>query len=289
MGSIDLHLHTNASDGRFTPAQLVDIAYDRGLKIIAVTDHDTVDGIEPALEQAEKYPALALIPGIEMSTYAPGCEVHLLGYFIDYTHPKLVSFCTRMRSDRIDRARAMVSKLKGLGVDIEWEHVERIAGESNIGRPHIAMALLERRCISVFEEAFELYLGYGKPAYVERFKITPQEAAKLITECGGLPVLAHPMTVDNYPAVIADLCAAGLEGLEIYYKDFTREERQNLLRIAEKMNLVATGGSDYHGIDDTAEVLPGDAGVPENVGEKLLARARAKGAKIPGSLERYSC
>jgi len=289
LGNIDLHLHTNASDGRITPTRLVDVAYARGLKIIAITDHDTVDGIEPALKQAEKYPALMLIPGIEMSTYAPGCEVHVLGYFIDYTHPKMVSFCTRMRSDRIERARAMVRKLKELGVSIEWEQVERIAGEANIGRPHIAMALMEQKCINCFEEAFELYLAYGKPAYVERFKITPGDAVRLITECGGLPVLAHPLTVDNYPAVIADLCAAGLEGLEIYYKDFSRDERQNLLRIAQKMNLVATGGSDYHGIDDNVEVLPGDSGVPENVGDKLLARAREKGIKIPGSFERYIC
>lgn len=289
MGSIDLHLHTSASDGRLTPAQLVDMVYSRGLRIVAITDHDTVDGIEPALKQAERYPALMMIPGIEMSTYAPGCEVHLLGYFIDYTHPKLAGFCTRMRSDRVERARAMVKKLNGLGLNIGWEQVETIAGDSNIGRPHIAMALIEKGYINGFDEAFELYLGYGKPAYVDRFKITPEEAVSLIAECGGLPVLAHPLTVDNYPAVIAGLCTAGLEGLEIYYKDFSRDERRVLLRIAEKMNLVATGGSDYHGIDNSLEVLPGDAGVPEDVGKKLLARAREKGIDIPGSFERYTC
>jgi len=278
--SIDLHLHTTASDGRWEPEKLVDLAAERGLRVMAVTDHDTVSGIEPALRQAEKYPGLTVIPGIELSTHAPEGELHLLGYFIDHHNPELLSVCRKMRSDRAERARMMVEKLNALGVMVSWEKVKQIAGESNIGRPHIARALLEDGYITSFEEAFELYLSRGKPAYVERFKITPQEAIELVARCGGLPVMAHPLTVNNHEKVITELSAAGLEGIEVHYKDYGREERQALLAIARKLNLLATGGSDYHGIDDRSEILPGKAGVPENVVAALYRRAGKKGVPL---------
>lgn len=279
--SIDLHLHTTASDGRLSPEQVVDLAAERGLSVIAITDHDTVEGIQAALNQAQKHPGLTVIPGIELSTHAPGGEFHLLGYFIDYLNPELLSVCRSVRSDRFERAKAMVKKLNALGIKLSWERVCQIARESNIGRPHIARALLEKGYISSFEEAFELYLGQGKPAYVERFKITPAEAIELVGRCSGLPVMAHPLTVNNYEETIAKLSACGLEGIEVYYKDFDSSQRENLLKIARKLNLVATGGSDYHGIDDSVEVLPGDAGVPRSVATGLFTRARQKGLTVP--------
>lgn len=281
--SIDLHLHTTASDGRLTPEELVDLAAERGLSVIAITDHDTVEGIDHALKQAERYPGLKVVPGIELSTHAPGNELHLLGYFIDHHNPELLDVCRSMRSDRTERAQAMVEKLNALDIPVKWERVCQIAGESNIGRPHIARALLEGGYIQSFEEAFELYLAQGKPAYVERFKITPVEAIQLVIRCGGLPVMAHPLTVKNYSGMIAELSAAGLEGIEVYYKDFDRDQRNRLLALAQKLNLVATGGSDYHGIDDSVEVLPGNAGVPQSVIIELFKRAGQKGIVIPGS------
>jgi len=278
--SIDLHLHTTASDGCWSPEAIVDLAAERGLETIAITDHDTVDGVAPALKQAERHPSLSVVPGIELSTYAPGSELHLLGYFMDCQNPELLSTCNSMRFDRAERARAMVRKLNELSIPIKWERVCQIAGESNIGRPHIARALLEGGYINSFEEAFELYLAQGKPAYVERFKITPVEAIKLIIRCGGLPIMAHPLTVCNYEEVIHELHGAGLEGIEVYYKDYDHKERQCLLGIATKLNLLASGGSDYHGINDSTEVLPGDAGVPRSVVTQLYQRAREKGIII---------
>ncbi len=277
MPGIDLHLHTSASDGCFTPEELVGIAARRGLKAIAITDHDTVAGIKPALEAAKKYPELTVISGIELSTHAPGSELHLLGYFIDHHNPELVSVLKNMYSDRQIRARAMVEKLNDLGINLGWQQVCHIAGDSNVGRPHIALALMEAGYIKSFDEAFELYLAQGKPGYVERFKITPAEAVELVLKSGGLPVMAHPLTVADYPVVAAELSTAGLEGLEVYYKDFTLEERRDLFVLSQKLNLIATGGSDYHGIDDSIEMLPGEAGVPEAVLDDLIKRARERG------------
>ncbi len=262
---------------------MVDLAAERGLSVMAITDHDTIEGIAGALDRAKKYPGLTVIPGIELSTHAPGNELHLLGYFIDHQSRELLSVCRNMRADRTERACAMVEKLNALGIPVKWERVCQIAGEANIGRPHIARALLEGDYINSFEEAFELYLAQGKPAYVERFKITPSEAVQLVIRCGGLPVMAHPLTVNNYEAVIGELAAVGLEGIEVYYKDFSREQRNNLLAIAMKLNLIATGGSDYHGIDNSAEVPPGGAGVPWKVVEALYERARQKGLQVPGN------
>ena len=280
MAAIDLHLHTSASDGKLTPRDLIRLCARTGLKAVAVTDHDTVEGIAEAISEAQNHPELTVIPGIELSTHLPGSELHLLGYFIDCCHPVLLDALRSMRLDRQARARAMVEKLNDLGINLEWQQVCRTAGDSNIGRPHIALALMEAGFISRFDEAFELYLAHGKPAYVERFKITPAEGVQLIKQCGGLPVMAHPLTVDNYASVITDLTRAGLEGIEVYYKDFDRQQRRGLLGLAQKLNLVATGGSDYHGIDDSLEIMPGQAGVPRSALSGLLNRARQNGILI---------
>ncbi len=274
MSGIDLHLHTSASDGRYQPEELVALAAKKGLSLISITDHDTVDGVQAAIEESKNHPGLTVIPGVELSTNAPGSELHLLGYFIDYRNAGLVSSLSSMRSDRGERARAIVKSLNALGSNISWDKVHQIAGASNIGRPHIAIALIEEGFVQSFEEAFDLYLAQGKPAYVERIKITPAEGVKLILKYGGLPVLAHPLTVTDYPSVAAELTACGLAGIEVYYKDFTRDTQQALLRLADKLNLIVTGGSDYHGIDESIEVAPGEAGVPASVADNLLKRAR---------------
>ena len=192
MSKVDLHIHSTASDGRLNPADIVRQAAERELSVIAIADHDTVDGIAPAIEAAKAFPKLKVIPAIELSTDVPQGEVHVLGYFIDYADREFHVILERMRHSRLYRARGMIAKLKNLGIHIDWERVQEIAGEGSIGRPHIAQAMLEKGYITSFKEAFDKYISRDGPAYVEREKMTPVEAVELLLQVNGLPVLAHP-------------------------------------------------------------------------------------------------
>ena len=285
MNKIDLHAHSNASDGKYAPADLVKLAARNGLGLLAITDHDTVSGIAPALEAALAFPDLKIIPGVEISSHAPGSEVHVLGYFIDYEDPELLKQLATLGDSRQDRARAIVDKLREMGLDISLERVHQIAGEGSIGRPHIAQALMEKGYVSSFQEVFTKYIGQGGPAYVERIKLTPDEAVELILKSGGLPVLAHPSTINDAEVVISRLAAAGLAGLEAHYKDYSSEQRRDLAALAAKYKLIATGGSDYHGIDEATEVMLGDARVPQECGENLIRLARERGIKLPAEFD----
>lgn len=279
---VDLHLHSTASDGRFSPAEIVRKAAEAGLTGIALTDHDTVDGLAPALEAARALPHLKVIPGIEISTDVPQGEVHLLGYFIDYTHRELLANLDRMRNSRQQRAQAMIAKLKSLGLPIEWERVQEIAGSGSIGRPHIAQALLEKGYITSIKEAFTRYLSWGGPAYVARDKMTPLEAARLILQANGLPVLAHPLTFNDPEALVVELKAGGLVGIEAYYAGYTAEEIKKLVSLADKYGLIATGGTDYHGIDTSTETPIGGVDVPIASVEQLIALAEQRDLKLTG-------
>ena len=270
---IDLHIHTTASDGKFSPEEIVRKAAELGLAVIAICDHDTVDGVAPALKEAGSSTHLKVIPGIEVSTHAPGSEVHVLGYFIDHTDAELQGILATLRNSRRERAQAMTDKLKGLGINVDWHRVEQIAGSGSIGRPHLAQAMLEKGHISSIKEAFTRYIGLGGPAYVERHKITPAEAVALIKRAGGLPVLAHPTTSSNPEALVGQLKKVGLVGMEVFYNGYSDDERNSLARLADKYRLIATGGSDYHGLDDTTETLLGQAGVPQEVAEALFTLA----------------
>jgi predicted metal-dependent phosphoesterase TrpH len=274
---VDLHIHTTASDGKFSPEEIIHKALDLGVTVIAICDHDTVDGIAPAMEAARALPKIRLIPGVEVSTFAPGNEVHVLGYFIDFDDHELRAALDDLRNSRQERAKAIIAKLNGLGVHIDWQRVQEIAGGGSIGRPHIAQAMLEKGYITSFKEAFDRYIGLGGPAYVERHKIAPLEAVALIIKANGLPVLAHPLTVNAPETMIAELTAAGLAGIEVHYNGYNKDERNRLARLAKKYNLVATGGSDYHGIDDSTETMIGGANVPFEAVEGLIAKARQKG------------
>ena len=276
-GGIDLHMHTTASDGRYRPQEIVAKAAALGLSAIAICDHDTVGGLAEALQAAEKFPQLKVIPGIEVSTHAPGDEVHMLGYFINYKDPEFIQTLDGLRNSRLERAKSMVKKLNELGVDIEWQRVQELAGDASVGRPHIAQAMLEKGYITGFKQAFDKYIGLGGPAYVERHKITPAEAAGLILKASGLPVLAHPLTIKEPEAMIAALKKAGLVGMEVYYNNFTPAQRQYLAGLAAKYALIATGGSDYHGIDDANETMIGAAGTPAVCLDNLTAIARQRG------------
>src|SRR3990170_4569708 len=224
MSKVDLHLHSCVSDGKYTPAEVVAKAAGLGLAVIALTDHDNVDGIAAALEAARNFPGLKVIPGVEISTDEAEGEVHMLGYFIDYTHPELLATLEKSRESRVGRAQEMVNKLAGLGLPLEWKRVLEIAGDGTIGRPHIAQALLEKGYISTFNEAFNKYIGDDGPAYVERIKITPTEAVEIILRAGGLPVLAHPFTTKNTEELVARLAPNGLVGIEAYSGKHTPEQ-----------------------------------------------------------------
>lgn len=270
MPQVDLHIHSNYSDGKFSPKELVEKAVNIGLKVMAISDHDSVDGIPSAVDAAKAYPQLTFIPGVEISTDVPNGEIHVLGYFIDYNNPELLSTLLRMRESRVERARKMVNKLASLGIKVEWERVLQIAQGSSVGRPHIAQAMQEKGYISSFKEAFNKYIGRNGPAYVERGKMTPAEAVKLIIKSGGLAVFAHPITYKDYETAIIDMVTAGLVGVEAYYNNSTVEDIRKILSLADKYNLIPTGGSDYHGIEAT-EVQMGGVEVPLSSAERLIA------------------
>jgi predicted metal-dependent phosphoesterase TrpH len=274
---VDLHLHSNASDGKFSPEAIVRMAVELGLKYIALTDHDSVAGIPAALEAARVFPELIFIPGVEISTEVPEGEVHILGYFVDFADKKFRQALEEFRDSRQGRAQGMIARLAKMGIDIDWARVQELAGDGVIGRPHIARAMLEKGYIATFEEAFDKYIGHGGPAYVERDKMTPAEAVELILRARGLPVLAHPFTVTEPEKLVKQLKVTGLVGLEAYYKDASREDVQTMLRVAEKYGLITTGGSDYHGMGDNNEVKLGGVEVPLRVAEKLIALAKERG------------
>ena len=280
MSKVDLHIHSTVSDGKLSPVDIVHKAAELGLTIIALTDHDSVDGIVPALVAAQAFPGLKVISGVEISTDVPNGEVHVLGYFIDYTDHILGASLSRFRNSREQRAQRMITKLEALGIHIEWQRVREIAGSGSIGRPHIAQAMLEKGYIASLKEAFNDYIGRAAPAYVEREKMTPVEALELILRANGLPVLAHPLTTDDPEMMVIELKAAGLVGLEAYYNGYTADKINKLLSLANKYNLIATGGSDYHGLDTGAETMIGGVDVPMECAKRLIALAEQQGLKL---------
>ena len=273
---LDLHLHSTASDGHFIPEQLVSMAADSGLEVIAISDHDSVEGVAPALEAAQQFPRLKVISGVEVSTDVPHGEVHILGYFMDYRDPELIGALERLRSSRRIRAQKMLAKLATLGIPIEWERVEEIAGGGSIGRPHIAQAMFERGYVFSIKEAFLKYIGREGPAYVEREKMTPEQAVELVVKAGGLPVLAHPADIDQIEELIPQLQRVGLVGIEVYYNGYPPKLRKYLASLASKYGLVASGGSDFHGLEGGNEAPLGGVEVPSECVEKLFALSKPR-------------
>ncbi len=279
MAGVDLHVHSTVSDGRLSPADIVYKAVELGVTIIALADHDSVDGIAPAPAAAEAFPQLKVIPAVEISTDVAQGEVHVLGYFIDYTDHKLGAKLERFRNSREERAQGMIDKLRGFGINIDWQRVQEIAGSGSIGRPHIAQAMLEKGYIGSFKEAFDRYISRNGPAYVEREKMTPSEAVELILQAKGLPLLAHPFTVNAPETMVAELVTAGLVGIETYYAGHTDSEINKLLVLAAKHNLIATGGTDFHGLDIDTDTVIGGVDVPVESAERLIALAEQRSSE----------
>ncbi|HEX7593515.1 MAG TPA: PHP domain-containing protein [Anaerolineae bacterium] len=269
---IDLHTHSNASDGELTQAELVRLALERGLTTIALTDHDSVAGIDAA-QQAARGTALEIIPGVELSADVPQGEVHVLGYFVDWRAADFEAMLEKFREGRYGRAEKMARKLTALGAPVSFERIKQIAGDASIGRPHVAQALLEAGHVATVTEAFDKYIGRTGPAYVERFRLTPEDAVALILRAGGVPVLAHPRGVTDW---VIPLVKAGLLGLEVHYGMYDDATRAELARLAKQYGLIATGGSDFHGLNKMGHMSGlGQNDVPPEVVEKLRKKAEA--------------
>lgn len=276
---IDLHLHTKASDGALRPAELVQAAARIGIRVMAVTDHDSVSGIVEAQEAAFDL-AIEVIPGIELSANLDGDEIHVLGYLLDAGDPSLQKALRKLQEDRLAQAQAMVERLGALGYPLEWDRVMAIANGGSVGRPHIAKALVERGAVTSVDEAFSRFLRRGGPAYVEGPKFLPQEAVSLIRGAQGVPSLAHPIIVGasdyhlDLERLLPMMMEAGLEGIETYYKGYTQEITASLLAVAERHRLISTGGSDFHGGGVVTDAELGGVEVPWESVERLRIRKR---------------
>lgn len=272
ISQIDLHSHTTASDGRLSPTELVRRAADAGVRWLAVTDHDSTEGLAEAQEAARAYPDLTLIPGVEINTDIVEGEIHVVGLFVSSADEGFQAELRRLRDGREGRARKMVEKLNALGYPIQWERVRELAGGA-VGRPHVAQALVEAGHVASVQEAFDRLLGRDGPGYVPRVRFSPVEATALIRGNGGLPVLAHP---DGLPldTILPELIQAGLVGVEVYYGSYGPTTVQRLAGVAQRYGLVASGGTDFHGIDPDAPG-PGTTPVPLSTIRQFLARKAA--------------
>lgn len=270
----DFHNHSTASDGKLRPAQLVDLAAANGVRIFAMTDHDSTEGIAEAREAIKKHSDMILVPGVELSTDIEGTEVHILGYLTDEAlkNPEFQAALSRFREGRFQRGKGMVEKLIALGKPISWERVLEIAGDASVGRPHVAQALLEAGHVSSIKEAFDLYIGREGPAYVEREKMEPAEAVATLARYGAPPVLAHPSYVKDVESILPELIAAGLKGMEVYYRDYDEAMVARLAAKAKELGIMPLGGSDYHGLNNPGEREPGHIPLPSRVAKDFLEK-----------------
>ncbi|MFJ5835335.1 PHP domain-containing protein [Streptomyces shenzhenensis] len=280
---IDMHCHSTASDGTDTPAELVRNAAAAGLDVVALTDHDTTRGHAEAVAALPQ--GLTLVTGAELSCRVGGISMHMLAYLFDPEEPALLAERELVRDDRVPRAQGMIAKLNGLGVPVTWEQVKRIAGDGSVGRPHVASALVDLGVVPTVSDAFtEEWLADGGRAFVEKHETDPFEAIRLVKAAGGVTVFAHPAAAKRGRTVpesaIAEMAAAGLDGIEVDHMDHDADARTRLRGLAKDLGLLVTGSSDYHGSRKTV-ALGEYTTDPEVYGE--ITR-RATGAfPVPGT------
>lgn len=262
----DLHLHTVFSDGTYTPEELVEKALKQELCAVAIVDHDTVGGILPTLDAAAGH-NLEILPGIELTAEYNGIEVHILGYLIDYQRKSLKEKLDRLKQNRIARIYKITEKLRSLGIKLNPETVFALAKAGTVGRLHVARAMVQERLAGSIFEVFQKYIGDKSPAYVCGFRFSPPEAINLIKDVGGIPVLAHPYSLNN-TGLIVEFINYGLQGLEVYYPEHTSAKVNFYLGLAKQYNLLVTGGSDCHGAAKP-EVKIGSVKIPYQLVEKL--------------------
>ncbi|WP_418790804.1 PHP domain-containing protein [Phosphitispora sp. TUW77] len=273
---IDLHVHTTASDGTMTPEKTVFYAARSGLRAVAITDHDTVDGLPEALEAGLRA-GIEVVPGVELSVDYPG-QMHILGYYVDPENSKLSRELAGLKGNRDRRNPKIVAKLRQLGFDINMDEVIRESGGVIVGRPHFAAVLKKKGYVTCVDEAFDLYLGAGKPAYVKKDKISPDQGIQMILNSGGIPVLAHPGYLkvncgEEFELLIGELQERGLLGIEAYYTTHTAEQTAYYVAMAALKGLLVTGGSDFHG-DNKPHISIGKGGGDLVVRYDLLAKMK---------------
>ncbi|MGH9320330.1 MAG: PHP domain-containing protein [Vicinamibacteria bacterium] len=268
----DLHLHTTASDGKLPPRELVRAAKSSGLRAISITDHDTVDGIPEAIEEAAAA-GIELVPGVEVSANFGEASVHVLGLFIQYREPWLERFFSEASRRRIDRVHQITRKLGKLGIDIDPEAVFARSTHGTVGRPHVAEVLVERGVVSTMSEAFERFLGQDGPAYVGYERVTLKDAVDLIRRAGGVASLAHPVLLGD-DSLIPQMVGDDLQAIEVFHKDHTPEKAAEYGALASELGLLATGGSDFHRSEDGEPPCLGCRELTEEAFERVRASAR---------------
>lgn len=272
---LDLHIHSTASDGVFTPSEVVRLALKQGLAAIALTDHDTLGGVAEA-QRAAVGTGLEVIAGVEINSEGNWGDLHFLGYYVDLENDFLRERLQAMQDARVARARKMIERLRDMGMTLEWEQVQALAGGDSVGRPHVGRALLDRGYVKTVQEAFDRFISNDGPAYVPRLRLTPPEVIQAIIEAGGIPVVAHP--AHSRPSAverIPEFVGYGLRGVEVYHPRHSPEEVETLLALCQEYGLLVTGGSDFHGPSVTEGVSLGAVHVPWECVERLReARTR---------------
>ncbi len=280
---IDLHTHSTASDGTLTPLEIIALAAQSNLAAISITDHDTLEGVRQ-ISTAALPAGLQFLSGIEISTSPPTSfpisgSLHILGYGIRVDDPALNTILGQLKTSRDNRTPGIIAKLNGLGFNISYAEVHRLAGDGQVGRPHVAACMVKKGYAASMDDAFSRYLGHGKPAYVDRYRITATEAISLVRAAGGVPVLAHPMLyglpdVESVQLLVEELIKAGIMGIEVYYPDHSEVFTRQLSALAQQRDLLMTGGTDFHGDlkpDTHLGMGTGDFWVPFGLFEKLQA------------------
>lgn len=273
--SVDLHAHTTASDGTFNPRRLVKRAVKRGVRVLSITDHDTTSGLSDAMDEAARW-SIDIVPGIEINTEFGGTEAHILGYFIDVHNAQLQQRLQAVRDERGLRIKRLVEKLQSLGCDITESDVARYGKGESLGRPHVAQALVAKKYAAHVRDAFDRWLARDRPAYVPRESLDPKQAIALIKSAGGVPVLAHPIYLSS-DALIEELIAAGLGGLEVFYPAHTPAHRQHFADLARAHRIAMSGGSDFHG----PQIKRIDVGEIEFSLSDLRAFCEQSGREVP--------
>jgi len=272
MEKIDLHIHTVYSDGTYTPGEVVKKAKEIGLVAISITDHDSVEGVEEALQAGREF-GVEVVPGVEMSSDVDHDEIHILGYYLDFKKKEFLSKLDYFQKIRIERNERLFRRLEELGMPVSSEEVLKLAPKGVVSRLHIARCMVEKKYVSSIDEAFEEWLNPGKPAYVERERISPFEVINLILEAEGVPVFAHPF-LSRRDDLIPKMIDAGLMGIEVYHSTHDEKTVKHYMEIAKRYDLLITGGSDCHG-EAKDEILMGKVDVPVSVLWELK-KAKAK-------------
>ncbi len=262
----DLHVHTHLSDSTFSPEEVIKTAKEKGISALAITDHDCVEGIELTICCAEGT-GIEVIPAVELTCEWKGYEIHILGYFIDYKSDWFAKRLDKICEDRIRRMEKMIQCLLQFGIDIDIDEVIEFGGSGSVGRLHLAQVLLKNKKVHSLQEAFERFIGNGKPCYIRGFRLTSTEAIGLICKASGIPVLAHP-NVMGKDEFIPDFIKAGLRGIEVYHTDHSDKVTAHYKKIAEDFGLLMTGGSDCHGLGK-GRTLMGEVSIPYELVERL--------------------